>query len=100
VTIQLDARVHAAYELAPDLLLVRKPAGHTEHEHSHPHALRLRVVRGRLAVRLGDHETILDEEHPACCIAAGVPHATEALEPTWVLVERDPPSTGGSREVG
>ncbi len=85
---RLDAARHAVYELAPDLLLVCKPMGHHEAEHTHDHRIRLRVVRGRLAVRTGGCEAILHDPERSYTIEADTPHATHAIEPTWVIVER------------
>jgi quercetin dioxygenase-like cupin family protein len=85
---RLDAARHTAYELAPDLLLVSKPQDHREGEHTHGYALRLRVVRGRLAVQMGAGEAILDDPQRPYTIEAGAPHATHAIEPTWVIVVR------------
>ena len=83
----LAGRKHAVYRLAPDLLLVFKPRGHREEEHSHPHRQKLRVLSGALAVRTARGETILRPQSPPLRLAAGRAHSTRALQDTWVLAE-------------
>jgi hypothetical protein len=83
----LPTDVHGVYRLAPDLLLVFKPRGHREAEHAHPHRQRLRVLRGRVAIRTRNRETMLDETSEPCVIPAGRRHATEALADTWLVAQ-------------
>ncbi|MGH7859364.1 MAG: hypothetical protein ACREQY_18725 [Candidatus Binatia bacterium] len=81
------ARKHAAYELAPGLLLVFKPRRHAEPPHSHLHRQRLLVLRGRLEVRQGARRLLLDPARPRLALSPAALHATRALEDTWLLVE-------------
>lgn len=81
-------RPHSVVELDADLLLVHKPQGHTEPEHSHDCAQTLRVLRGCLVVRTGTTETRLDADSAPLRIARGTVHATRATEATWLVVER------------
>jgi quercetin dioxygenase-like cupin family protein len=81
---------HALYRLAPDLLLVFKPRGHREGEHAHAHRQRLRVLRGRLAVRTRRSEVVLDPASPVLSMPAGHWHATEALSDVWLIAESRP----------
>jgi hypothetical protein len=80
--------VHAVYDLAPGLLLVRKPRGHEEATHTHPHGQRLRALSGRLAVETARRRVVLTPRSRPLTIAAGRPHATRALADTWLVVER------------
>jgi quercetin dioxygenase-like cupin family protein len=86
----LGANRRAVYRLAPDLLLVFKPRGHREAEHAHPQRQRLRVLRGRLAVRLGTRRVILEPGSRALVLAAGRTHDTLALRATWLVAESLP----------
>lgn len=80
---------HAVYRLAPDLLLVFKPRGHREAVHAHPYPQRLRVLRGTLAVERGTRVDLATPDAPVA-IAGSEPHATEARDDTWVVVESRP----------
>ncbi len=84
------SRTHAVYALAPDLLLVFKPRGHRESSHAHPHAQRLRVLRGRLEVRTARGVVRVAAGDRPLRIAAGRAHATRALSDTWLIAERLP----------
>jgi len=83
----LEARRHAVYTLAPDLLLVFKPKGHQEAEHAHDYRQRLRVLRGRLSVRLGARSVILHPSSKPLSLRSRQRHATTAPVDTWVCVE-------------
>lgn len=83
----LAAGRHVVYRIAPDLLLVFKPRGHREAEHVHPHAQRLRVLRGRLQVRGLRLRELTPASRPYRQ-PAGRPHSTVALADTWLLAER------------
>ena len=83
----LPATRHAVYRLAPDLLLVFKPRGHREAEHTHPHRQRLRVLRGKLEVRVGRRCVTLDAGSRAFFVPAERRHETVALLNTWLLAE-------------
>ena len=87
----LPSIVHAVFELAPGLLLVFKPRGHREPTHAHPHAQRLRVLRGRLEVTTARGAVRIAARGRALRIAAGREHATRALADTWLIAERLPP---------
>lgn len=87
---QLSAAGHRVYALADDLLLVFKPAAHAEASHAHGHAQRLRVLRGRLRVDLGDSAVVLDPQSDPLLLPAGQQHETEALEATWLIAESEP----------
>ncbi len=92
---------HAVYRLAPDLLLVFKPRGHTEAEHAHAYRQRLRILRGRLRVRTACGEEILDARSAPYVVPAGRRHATEALVDTWLVAEAavaETPAAGTPRE--
>jgi quercetin dioxygenase-like cupin family protein len=78
---------HSIYELDDVMLLVFKPAGHREPTHSHAHAQRLRVLRGRLRVEVGSATMFLEPQDEPLSLAAGQEHATTALEATWVIAE-------------
>jgi quercetin dioxygenase-like cupin family protein len=80
------------FRLASDLLLVFKPQGHREDAHVHPHRQRLRVLRGRLVVRMGRRRRTLTPKVGALTLAAGRPHDTLATEDTWVVAEALSPS--------
>ncbi|MDX2166611.1 MAG: hypothetical protein SF182_06090 [Deltaproteobacteria bacterium] len=86
--VELAPRRHAVYRLAPDLLLVFKPRGHTEPLHAHPHGQSLRVLSGRLRVRGARGSIVLDARSRAYALAAGRPHASTALRDTWLLARR------------
>lgn len=79
---------HAVYELARDLLLVFKPRGHREAEHSHAHGQRLRVLRGRLLVRIAEHTHLVTPKSGPLIVRAACRHETHAREDTWVVVEK------------
>jgi quercetin dioxygenase-like cupin family protein len=81
---------HAVFRLTPDLLLVFKPRGHRETKHSHPHRQRLRVLHGQLEVRTGKRTIVLRPTSRPLPLAAGRPHATLALEDTWLIAESLP----------
>jgi quercetin dioxygenase-like cupin family protein len=81
---------HAVYRLGPDLLLVFKPRGHREPVHAHPHPQRLRVLRGLLVVERGTRVDVVERDGAALVVAADEPHATEAREATWLVVDRTP----------
>lgn len=84
---------HAVYRLAPDLLLVFKPRGHTETEHAHAYRQRLRILRGRLRVRTARGAAILVARSAPYVVPAGRKHATEALADTWLVAEAAAPRT-------
>jgi hypothetical protein len=79
---------HTVHELAPGLLLVYKPRGHREGTHAHPHAQRLRVLRGRLEVRTARGVVRVAAGDRPLRIAAERAHSTCALADTWLLAER------------
>jgi quercetin dioxygenase-like cupin family protein len=61
--------------LGADEVLVREwAAGHATGEHTHPFAVRARVVRGSLVLRCGDQERPL-AAGDSFTLEAGVPHA-------------------------
>jgi hypothetical protein len=70
---------------------VWKPRGHREATHVHPVAQRLRVLHGRLAVRMGRRTVVLTPARPSLLVRAGCSHETRALAGTWLLVERRRP---------
>ena len=86
--VALAARDHALYELAPGLLLVFKPRGHREDEHAHAHGQRLRVLSGRLLVRIAEHTHLVTPKSGPLVVRAGCKHATEAREETWLVAEK------------
>jgi hypothetical protein len=88
---------HAVYRLAADLLLVFKPRGHSEAEHAHPHAQRLRVLRGRLEIRTATRVIRLGPRSRPLRLAAERRHATRALTDTWLIV--DTVSSGAARRA-
>jgi len=88
--VDLAADAHAVYRLAPDLLVVFKPRDHHEPEHAHPYGQRLRVLRGRLAVDVGTLRHVVVPDSPVLRLPAHVPHATRALDDTWLVAERAP----------
>ena len=83
----LPSDQHAIYELAPGLLLVFKPRGHSERVHTHSHTQRLRVIRGRLRVTTDDVVVTIDAASDPLTLAAQTAHATEALVDTWLIAE-------------
>ena len=85
--VRLTPRAHAVYELGDGLLLVFKPAGHVEPIHVHAHAQRLRIVRGQLRVELAATSVVLSAQSAPLLLAAGQPHATSAVEATWLIAE-------------
>jgi quercetin dioxygenase-like cupin family protein len=86
----LLASRHAVFRLTPDLLLVFKPRGHHEKEHSHPHRQRLRVLSGQIEVRTGKRTIVLRSNSRPLMLAAGRAHVTLALEETWLIAESLP----------
>jgi quercetin dioxygenase-like cupin family protein len=86
----LPAARHRVYRLAPDLLLVFKPRGHSEAEHAHSRRQRLRVLRGRLQVRTRTQTIRLEPGSRALNLAANRPHATVAMADTWLIAETLP----------
>lgn len=86
--VTLGGERRTVYRLAPDLLLVFKPRGHREDEHAHPHAQRLRVLRGALRVRTARTTVTLAAGSTPLTLARGRRHATEALADTWLVAER------------
>lgn len=80
-------RTHRVWRLVEGLAVVFKPKGHTEPEHCHPYPMRLRVLRGCLEIRLQSSTRKLRSPGRPLVLAAGVPHATRAIEDTWVWVE-------------
>lgn len=85
----LSPRRHTVYRLAPDLLLVFKPCGHTEPEHTHAWPQTLTVLAGELRVVAGGRTTVLFPGSPVYDIPTGTLHATTALQPTWLAVRQD-----------
>lgn len=85
--IPLPSDRHALYRLSDGLLLVFKPRHHREPEHVHPHAQRLRVLRGVLAVERSAGPVVLDASGDTVVIPAGEAHATVAREDVWLVVE-------------
>ena len=83
----LPARRHAVYRLAPDLLLVFKPRGHVEAEHAHPHRQRLRVLSGRLDVRVANRIIRLGANSRTYTLGANRSHTTVARTDTWLIAE-------------
>ena len=81
---------HAAYRLAPDLLLVFKPRGHREATHAHPYRQRLQVLRGTLVVHVGRRRVTLTPTGRHLTLRAGRVHDTLALRDTWVLAQSLP----------
>ncbi len=82
----LPAGRHAVYLLAPGLLLVFKPRGHREAAHAHPSRQRLRVLRGRLVVRMGTRRITL-QPGGRLLLAAARMHDTLAVQDTWLIAE-------------
>ena len=78
---------HTVYQLAAGLLLVFKPRGHHEVVHTHVNGQRLRVLRGRLRVETDGAHVVLDTAAPLLALAPEQPHATLALDDTWVVAE-------------
>jgi quercetin dioxygenase-like cupin family protein len=83
----LPARRHAVYRLAPDLLLVFKPRGHVEAAHAHPHRQHLRILRGRLEVRMRARTIRLEAKSRPFTLPARGAHSTVALADTWLIAE-------------
>ena len=86
--VSLGASQHAVFELARDLLLVFKPRGHREDAHSHAHGQRLRVLRGRLLVRIAEHTHLVTPKSGPLIVRAACHHETRAREDTWLVVEK------------
>lgn len=86
-----SGRRHAVYRLAPGLLLVFKPRGHREAEHSHDYGQRLRVLSGRLAVRTRAGVAIVGVRSGPLTLRRRQPHSTEALADSWLVAERRRP---------
>jgi quercetin dioxygenase-like cupin family protein len=76
------------HELAPGMLLVFKPRHHLERRHAHDYKQKIRLLRGKLELRLGGRRRLLGGGAPVATIPAGRPHRTRALEDTWLIVER------------
>lgn len=89
-TYRKGKRPHQVQTLAADLLLVFKPKGHEESEHSHRHGQKLRVLRGALEIRRGQRRRVIDADSRVLVIAAGQMHRTIALEDTWLVAEALP----------
>jgi quercetin dioxygenase-like cupin family protein len=83
----LPAARHAVYRLAPGLLLVFKPRGHRESEHAHPHRQRLRVLCGKLEVRIGQRRVTLEASSRPLAVPAARAHETRAVQNTWLIAE-------------
>jgi quercetin dioxygenase-like cupin family protein len=83
----LGGGAHRVYRLAPDLLLVFKPRGHCEGEHAHERAQRLRVLRGKLTVRMGRTTRTLKPGGATFTVPARRSHRTESGDDTWLVVE-------------
>jgi hypothetical protein len=83
----LQPRRHTVFELAPGLLLVFKPRGHAEPNHSHAYRQRLRVLSGLLTVRTLRRSLRIDCTSRAMVIAAGRLHSTLADADTWLIAE-------------
>ena len=83
----LSTSTHAVFRLAPDLLLIFKPRGHREAEHTHAHRQRLRVLRGHLVVRTRGGTVALRPTSRPLTLAAGRAHETLAMKDTWLLAE-------------
>jgi hypothetical protein len=88
----LPAAGRAVYRLAPNLLLVFKPRGHREAEHTHPHRQRLRVLGGALLVRTARSAVTLRSSSAAYTLAPRRRHTTEALDDTWLVAETVAPA--------
>jgi quercetin dioxygenase-like cupin family protein len=86
--VPLARESHTVYELGAGTLLVFKPFAHCEGVHAHPYRQRLRVLKGRLRVEIGRTRLLLDADSDPLELDAGQPHATEALEDTWLVAER------------
>ena len=71
------------FVLDPGLLLVFKPRGHREDVHTHPHRQRLRVLRGKLVVRVG----------------GGAPAEARRAAPRWVAQAREPDILSGEKTI-
>jgi len=76
------------YRLSQQALLVFKPAGHREPEHTHPYSQTLHVVAGELAVTSKGRTVTLDAASAPYRVRAREPHATHAMQPTWLVVTR------------
>ena len=87
---RLDRGAHAVYRLAPDLLLVFKPRGHSEPTHAHAHRQELRILRGRLRVSTARGEVTLTPASRAYSLAPGRTHSTRALADTWLIALTPP----------
>ncbi|MGH7897963.1 MAG: hypothetical protein ACREQQ_08415 [Candidatus Binatia bacterium] len=81
-------RAYRVYPLSPGLLLVFKPRNHLERRHVHDYKQRIRLLEGRLEVRIGEDRKLVDRRHPKTAIPTGKAHSTRALEDTWLIVER------------
>jgi quercetin dioxygenase-like cupin family protein len=81
-------RGHRLHELSPGVLLVFKPRHHLEPRHAHDYKQRIRLLSGKLELRLGGERKLLERRRPVAAIPAGLPHRTRALEDTWLIVER------------
>ena len=94
---RLDRGAHAVYRLAPDLLLVFKPRGHSEPTHAHGHRKQLRILRGRLRVSTARGEVTLTPASRAYSLAPGRTHSTRALADTWLIALTPRLKKGGKR---
>jgi|GEM_PF-3363276 len=83
---RLQPRGHTVYRLSEQAWLVFKPAGHTEPEHTHPYSQTLHVVAGELAVTSKGRTVTLDAASAPYRVRAREPHATHAMQPTWLVV--------------
>lgn len=77
------------YELAPDRFLIFRPRDYEHPLHAHPHRYRLRVIKGRLEVVLGERRMIAAPDRRVVTLEPGKPHTTRALEDTWAIIERE-----------
>ncbi len=86
----LSTRKHAVFLLDSGLLLVFKPRGHREEVHAHPHRQRLRVLRGKLVVQVGQRTVALQPASRPLTVGVGCAHATVAVEDCWLLAQALP----------
>lgn len=76
------------FELSPDRFLVFRPRDYQHGPHAHAEGYRLRVIKGRIEVRVGERRTVVDASRRGLTLEPGKAHTTRALEDTWAIVER------------
>lgn len=82
------ALTRTIFELSPDRFLVFRPRDYQHGPHAHADGYRLRVIKGRIEVRVGQRRMVVDASRRGVTLEPGKAHTTRALEDTWAIVER------------